>query len=194
MILLNLGCGGQRPPTPWVNVDTLREQLKSGTPERINLDAESNYVEHDLLTPLPWQDNSIDGILLQHVIEHLDCHESAKLLAECRRVLVIGGIVVVSVPDAEYFISVLDQDTRENAVELFGEPISEHQYDRFFDYALFHPTHIQILTYASLRCLIGKAGFGNCEIGYLGTWVVPHITERLNRKMFSAIMMARKVL
>src|SRR5687767_9443839 len=137
MILVNLGCGGARYPEPWINVDTLRDQLKPGTPERTNLDAEPNYIEADLRNPLPFADNSVDGILLQHVIEHFACHDAVKLLAECRRVLVVGGIVVVSVPDAEYFLRVLGDDTRENAVELFGEPISEPQYERFFDYALF---------------------------------------------------------
>lgn len=193
MILLNLGCGGNRPVAPWVNVDMLREQLKVGTPERTNLDAEPNYVEHDLLTPLPWPDNSIDGILLQHVIEHFDCHGSARILAECRRVLAVGATVVVSVPNAQYFSFVLSQDTRENAVHLFGEPISEPQYERFFDYALFHQGHKQILTYISLGCIMVKAGFGVGEIGRLGTWD-SKITDQLNRKMFSAVLLARKTL
>lgn len=193
MILANLGCGGNRPAAPWVNVDMLREQLKIGTPERINLDAEPNYVEHDLLIPLPWPDNSIGGILLQHVIEHFNCHDSVKILAECRRVLAVGATVVVSVPDAEYFLSVLSQDTRENAIHLFGEPISEPQYERFFDYALLHRCHIQILTYTSLRCIMVKAGFGESAIGRLGAWDSP-ITDQLNRKMFSAVLLARKVL
>lgn len=179
-------------PEPWINVDTLREQLKPGTPERINLDAEPNYIEADLRNPLPFADNTVDGILLQHVIEHLDCHASVKLLSECRRVLAVGGIVVVSVPDAEYFLRVLNEDTRENAIELFGEPISEPQYQRFFDYGLLHRDHIQILTHESLHCLVVGAGFRDSEIGYLGSLDAPHITDRLNRRMFSAVIMASK--
>lgn len=191
MKYLNLGAGGARYGEPWINVDTLREQLVIGTPERENLDAESNYVEHDLLETFPWADESIDGILAQHLVEHLDCWQAVRLLAECRRVLIPGGVVVVSVPDAEYFLDNLHHDTRQNAVALFGEPISEPQYERFFDYALFHRSHRQILTNLSLRCLLLKAGFGEHDIGYAGA-LPEQIAEKLNRRKFSLVMVGTK--
>lgn len=192
---LNLGCGGARFPEPWINVDTLRSQLAIGTPERMNLDAEPNYVDHDIRTRLPFNDNYAGGILLSHVVEHLDCHDAVRLLAECRRVLSVGGIVVVSVPDAEYFLSVLDRDTRENSVELFGEPIcpDEPQWTRFFDYGLFHREHKQILTAASLQCLMIKAGFEQRHIGGVSEFEVDSgMIGALNRRVFSVEMIARK--
>lgn len=193
MKLLNLGCGGARFPEPWINVDTLREQLVIGTPERDNLDAEPNYVEHDLRETLPWHDDSVDGILAQHLIEHLPCHDAVRLLAECRRVLIPGGVVVASVPDAEYFLRVLHEDTRENAVRLFGEPISEPQFERFFDYALFHASHIQILTSASLKCLFIAAGFSMYHDGAnYESPVFIELESRLNRRKFSAIQFFTK--
>lgn len=190
MKYLNLGCGGDRHAAQWINVDTLREQLVIGTPERENLDAESNYVEHNLLEPLPWPDESIDGILAQHLIEHLDCWQAVRLLAECRRVLIPGGVVVVSVPDAEYFLAHLHEDTRENAVKLFGEPISEPEHETFFSYALLHRDHKQILTYASLKCLLIAAGFEAPDIHSTmpETAETKLIYDKLNRRKFSAVM------
>lgn len=187
MTLLNLGAGGQRYPAPWINVDTLREQLVIGTPERDNLDAEPNYVEHDLRETLPWHDDSVDGILAQHLLEHLPCHDAVRLLAECRRVLVPGGVVVVSVPDAEYFLRVLDQDTKENAVKLFGEPITDPKYGRFFEYALFHREHVQVLTHTSLKCLFIAAG-----LEFKPSIIPGEIYARLNRLAFSTVLMGTK--
>src|SRR4030095_7596872 len=147
MKLLNVGCGGQRPQDEhWTNLDTLRTQLKEGTPERTNLDRESNYVECDLLTQsIPFPDESFDGICLVHVIEHFTCHEAVEVLVKCRRVLKPEGFILVSVPDADYFLSVYDRDTKDRAVELFGEPIHDAGFEKFFDYGLFRFDHKQVL-------------------------------------------------
>lgn len=161
MKLLNIGCGGCRPQSPdWWNLDNLRTQLKEGTPERINLDAEPRYVESDLLSEgIPFASGIFDGVAAIHVIEHFSCHDAVMVLMECRRVLKENGLLVVSVPDARYFLNVYERDTKENAQELFGEPIHDKEFDRFFDYALFRHDHKQILCEESLRCLLIRAGF-----------------------------------
>jgi SAM-dependent methyltransferase len=161
MRLLNAGCGGQRDQSEhWWNLDNLRTQLKEGTPERINLDREERYIECNLLTDhLPFGDEAFDGILLQHVIEHFTCHEAVEVLGKLRRILKTGGLMVVTVPDAEYFLSVHGKDTKDRAVELFGEPIHDDGHESFFSYALFRHDHKQILTIASVYCLLMRAGF-----------------------------------
>lgn len=159
MRLLNAGCGGNRLPEPWVNLDELRAHLAPGTPERANLDAEPNYVDHRLGSgPMPFADESFDGVLLSHVIEHMDAIAAVATLRDVRRVLKTGGCVVVSVPDASYFRRVHAEDNRENAERLFGEPIHDDD-QSFFDYALFHRDHRQVLTEDALWCLLVKAGF-----------------------------------
>lgn len=195
MKLLNLGCGGQRPQSEfWWNLDTLRSQLKDGTPERINLEREERYVDCDVLSgDIPFPPATFDGILCQHVLEHMACHDAAMVLEDCRNVLKPGGVIVCSVPDADYFLSVHDQDNRENAKRLFGEPMID-SVTTFFDYALFFYDHIQILTHSSLRCLLLKAGFQNHNI-WLGPKETPAITEiwkYINRLPFSAILCAYK--
>lgn len=55
LLKLNLGCGSQHVPG-YVNVD------KSGNPD----------VLHDLeIFPWPWEDNSVEEVLLYNVLEHL---------------------------------------------------------------------------------------------------------------------------
>ena len=163
MKLLNVGCGSTRAGDPWVNLDELHSILKPGTPERTNLDKEQNYVDHKLPEIMPFKEGTFDGCLISHVIEHFDCQDAVRILEDCRRILKIGGLLLVSVPDAEYFLSVYDQDTPEKAVELFGEPIcpDEPWHKSFFDYALFYKQHKQVLTEGSTSCLMIKAGFGN---------------------------------
>lgn len=209
MRLLNVGCGGNRPQDEhWWNLDELRKHLKPGTPERINLDKEPRYIEAhlpgDLLLFAGENESSFDGILCSHVIEHLTCHEAVAVLYDCRRILKPGGLLVVSVPDAEYFLKVYDRDTPENAVELFGEPISESWQPNFFSYALFKDDHQMVIGASSLHCLLLKAGFTLGSIvsldpvrsyyggGYCNHTLLPMIMEIMNRRKFSLEMAAIK--
>jgi predicted SAM-dependent methyltransferase len=201
MKLLNVGCGGQRPQDEhWWNTDNLREQLAVGTPERANLDAEPRYVECNLMgCALPFVTDCFDGVLLQHVLEHFDCHGAVHVLLECKRVLKPGGIVAVSVPDAEYFLEVHRDDVRERAVELFGEPIHDAGFEKFFDYALWRYDHKQIFTVGSMLATLLRSGFDfqNVHLGLGKHWeitpdVITEMSKQLSRRKFSLEMCAIK--
>lgn len=201
MKLLNVGCGGQRPQDEhWWNTDNLREQLAVGTPERTNLDAEPRYAECNLAVhALPFEDEFFDGILLQHVLEHFDCHGAVDVLMKCRRVLKIGGVIVVSVPDADYFLSVYDRDTKARAIELFGEPIHDVGYEKFFDYALWRYDHKQIFNAVSMVATLMRAGFDRKYIrsglgkhGEIIPEVIREMEKQLSRRKFSLEMRAVK--
>lgn len=205
MRLLNVGCGGQRPQDDhWWNLDNLRTQLKEGTPERANLDKEPRYIEADLLTGhLPFADESLDGILLQHVIEHFTCHEAVEALVKCRRILKPRGLLLASVPDAGYFVTTYPRDIKENAIELFSEPIHDPGFEKFFDYALFRFDHKQILTADSMVCLFWRAGFNTRPIDQIrshsvnggklaGNPVYDEMEKQLTRRKFSIEMCAIK--
>lgn len=167
MMLLNLGCGGNRPGPPFVNVDTLLAEHRFAGPECDQLRSEANYVEFNIagtVTPVnqyastwPWQSDSVDGILASHVIEHFDCITALQIFRECHRVLKPGGVLRVSVPDAAYFREVYHEDNRDTAQRLFGQPLYEK--DTMMDYALFFIGHKQIFSEHSLWCHFANGGF-----------------------------------
>jgi SAM-dependent methyltransferase len=80
-LLLNLGCGSKKLDG-YVNVDFY------GDPD----------IRHDLNAfPYPWDDNSVDHIVMTHVLEHIPDWWSA--FCECARILKPGGTLRVHVPD-----------------------------------------------------------------------------------------------
>jgi len=82
-LLLNLGCGFTKLDD-YVNVDA----FENCEPD----------VVHDLNQfPYPWKDESVDGILLSHTLEHLDDWWAS--FCECVRILKPGAEFVVRVPD-----------------------------------------------------------------------------------------------
>lgn len=96
--LLNLGCGALFH-ADWVNVD-----IKSRDPQ---------VIEHDLQTPLPFDDNTFQAVYHSHVLEHLSRSQAPIFLQECVRVLAPGGVLRVAVPDLEniarLYLKYLDQ-------------------------------------------------------------------------------------
>lgn len=81
--LVNIGCG----PYPKEN--------------HINIDINPRHkpdVCRDVRKGLPFDDNSVDGILASHFLEHLLPEDMIDVLAECYRVLKNGCHVSVVVP------------------------------------------------------------------------------------------------
>ena len=86
MTNLNLGCGN-RKIDGWVNVDS----VAACDPD----------VLWDLETfPWPWHDNSIDEIILSHVLEHLGQTPQIylKIIQELYRICKNGALIRISVP------------------------------------------------------------------------------------------------
>lgn len=189
MKYLNLGCGYPRlAGDEWVNVDTLLSQLRDETPEKYNLLAEKNYVEHDILTPLPFESGYFDGILASHVFEHFDCQQSLVIMLECKRVLRTGGVLVVSVPNASYFRRVHHEDTVRNWPRLFDVTDDANTIPTFFEAALWFDQHKAILTEDALWCYFERAGLQVADIGI----APPEIISKLNRRIFSLEMAGQK--
>jgi predicted SAM-dependent methyltransferase len=88
-IRLNLGGGPDCHPDPryrdYISVDAVpRAEFGIG---------------HDLTTPLPLPDGSVDRILTEHFLEHIPLAGIAHVLRECYRLLPPGHVARVGVPD-----------------------------------------------------------------------------------------------
>lgn len=104
-------------------------RLQGDTPHYLNLGCGTNILDGfvnadffttrgidfaaDLRYPLRIADNSFDGIICEHTLEHLTYDEVARLLKECHRVLKPGGILRIAVPDLSIFIHHYCADDRE---------------------------------------------------------------------------------
>jgi hypothetical protein len=85
-VRLNLGCGRNRIPG-WINVD--REPASDAD---LTVDLET--------LPWPWADNSVDAVLLIHVLEHLGERNAAffGIVKELYRVTRAGAEITITVP------------------------------------------------------------------------------------------------
>ena len=98
---LNLGCG------PNTNL------------EFYNLDYEWRPgvdVVWDARRGLPFENGYCDGVFSEHMLEHLSFADGLALLGECRRVLRVGCVLRIVVPDGELYLT-------EYARHLAGESI-----------------------------------------------------------------------
>lgn len=188
MKLLNLGCGSTRPAHQgWINIDNLHAIFPNpGCPERINMDGEPNYLNHDIREGLPFEDNKVTGIVASHLLEHLDCQEGVKLLRECKRVLKIDGVLRVSVPDPKRFYEL----TMANCID-WGEP-NPHKDLSFMEWALFFHEHKQLITIDSLKCMFHVVGFSKYEEKQCGESWIKGLQLLDNRPKFSLFMEAKK--
>ncbi len=98
---VNLGCGN-RYAKGWINLDVRTDSC--------------DVVPHDLLHPLPFNDNEIDVIYCSHVLEHLSRAAGKELMQSCFNKLKPNGILRVVVPDLENvcreYLSILDNINR----------------------------------------------------------------------------------
>ena len=201
MKLLNLGCGNTRSPDPqWTNLDDLRSQLAIGEASRTALDAEPNYINFVVGSgPLPFEENTFQGVLASHFFEHFDAQEGLAIMQDCRRILVPGGTLVVSVPDAAYFRRCYPEDRNANWPRLFDTTDPANPIPTFFEAALWFDQHKAIMTEDSVWCYLVRAGFQISTIRRFTqtSWVAQGMSEAeigklLNRQILSVIMAADK--
>lgn len=90
MLKVNLGCGFT-PFQGWQNLDILEH------PE---------IIKHDLTTPLPYEDNSVDLIYSEHFFEHLDEVDGFTLLQDCYKKLKPNGTLRISMPSLDEVLKI----------------------------------------------------------------------------------------
>jgi predicted SAM-dependent methyltransferase len=192
MRFLNLGCGSNRPQIPlWTNIDNLHLVFPNpGCPERINMDREPNYLNHDLKERLPFNDNEIDGILCSHILEHMDIHEAVKLIKDCRRILKPKGILRVSVPDPERMLSL--QIYEDNNGDVNWGEVNPHDDKSFLEFALFFYEHVQLISKECLSAMFYVSGFKDFRCCSFKFSCLKGLADLDNRESFSLFMEATK--
>jgi predicted SAM-dependent methyltransferase len=87
-INLEIGAGDKRGENGWITLDVTK-----------NCD-----IHWDLRKGIPFPNESIHKIYSSHLFEHLSFKDGQKLLDECLRVLVPGGVFSICVPNAKIYI------------------------------------------------------------------------------------------
>lgn len=86
--MVNLG-SGTHIQKDYINIDNFE------------LSAEKSFIKADITKELPIKSNSIDYIICDQVLEHIQMSDIVPVLYEIRRVLKKGGRCVIIVPDFE---------------------------------------------------------------------------------------------
>jgi predicted SAM-dependent methyltransferase len=158
-LLINLGAGERGKPG-WVNVDV-------GPWPSLNC-------VWDCRNGLPFPDNSVKGIFCEHFLEHLDYKEEAPaFLAECKRVLKVGGVIRIIVPDAEKYLHAYCKEGWEELCQtrpLNSEHVDFHFGDKYTTKmevvnAVFRQgfEHKFAYDYTTLELLLNKSGFSSVQ-------------------------------
>lgn len=144
--ILELGCGRTKAPGA-IGVD-------------VNFDATAADVIADLNAPLPFKDNSFDGVRAIHLIEHLQ--DVMKAMAEIHRVTKPGGSVYLITPHYTDHISWCDPTHRWHlstfSFRYFG-PIhgARHWYTRLeFRQRSLHVELARLWKYAGVEWLVNR--------------------------------------
>lgn len=217
--ILNLGCGTKVSPSPEViNIDwslylRVKEHrlLRAIAPlvvkgERLNRfnALPDNIMVHNVAKRLPFDSDSIDVVYHSHLLEHLDRDLAKNFLLEVKRVLKLGGIQRIVVPDLEkpcraylshfpmcendadeagrhdaYVAAMIEQSVRREADG------TSHQKPlrRFIENALLGDarrrgeTHQWMYDRINLGALLVSLGYKNPQLQKHDTSLIPHWNE-----------------
>ena len=147
-IKLNLGCGNKILPG-YINVDA-QEEIKGMKPDLV----------HDIIDLKDkFADNSIDEILTVHVIEHFYYWYLQDILAEWKRILKPGAVMVTETPNLLFACQQIINnpykaalpDGQKSTWVLYGNPYEKSELD----------CHHWCFTPQTLSQLFAEAGFTN---------------------------------
>jgi predicted SAM-dependent methyltransferase len=133
---LHLGCAEKRLPG-FVHVD-IRPEVK---PDHV-----ADWLDLSFA-----QDHTADLIYFSHGIEHIRKPDIARALAEWHRVLKVGGVLRLAVPDSGKLVEVY-QKTKDLKL-IIGSLVGRQDYPE--------NTHHMVFDYPYLSEVLQKAGFKN---------------------------------
>lgn len=124
----------------------------------------------DFRNPLPFNSRSIDLIYSEHMLEHLDEASAITHLKECYRILKLGGIMRLVLPDANaLFKAYLNKDVSYfdgiDIVEKTGRNPNSIAILDYVNYAVYqYGQHKCLYDYEKLSKLLNYVGFKSDSI------------------------------
>lgn len=134
---LHLGCGKRDFGPDWIHIDG----------------ADFPHIVGNDITKLPYEENTVDLIYSSHTLEYFDRTEVLEVLKEWHRVLKIGGILRLAVPNFESMINLYIQGYE---LESFLGPL----YGKM-DMGNTQIYHKTCYDFKSLKNILEKSGFRN---------------------------------
>ena len=201
-VKVNIGCGLAIAPG-WINIDGSLNALIAPLPDICHAIAyrltganryyskkeycdllQNNYfIHHNLSHSIPLPDKSVDFIFTSHFLEHLYLSDAKNLLDECFRVLKIGGVIRISVPDLEY------------AVSLYGIGKKKEMLQQYFfveDDDSYYARHKYMYDFEILKDKLESANFQNILRQTFQAGLTPDINILDNRPEESLYIEALK--
>jgi predicted SAM-dependent methyltransferase len=149
-VYLNLGSGPRGLDAPnWVNVDAFSD---------INV-----HFLLDFNRPMPFEDQTLDGVFCEHVVEHFTFEDGRRMLGEICRALKKGGVARIIVPDAAWVMrSYFDQPDlliRHRAGEETNPSAEQTPMEIVNQYFRQRYEHHFLYDFASMEKMLKQAGF-----------------------------------
>jgi len=176
---LNIGCGTSGIEG-WVNIDNSPSILLSRLPlgKRIFRTPEwpPDVRRIDVRKRIPYPDSSVSCIYSSHTFEHFTYEESQAVARECFRVLKLGGILRIVVPDLGIMVRDYVADS--------ADPLASHRFiSRLLLTADIHDLvhagahHKQMFDARSLAHMLKGVGFPAPELSSFGSSRIAEIAE-----------------
>jgi glycosyltransferase involved in cell wall biosynthesis/predicted SAM-dependent methyltransferase len=158
LVKLNVGSFTVMYHHGWINIDVipLQKYAEMGGYAFLQIDLITKKLYH-------FTRNSVDVILLSHVLEHFDRPFGKELLEDCFRVLKDGGILRIAIPDGLRIANdYLNNEIQNHSV--FNKGVEEAIDDADAFYKMLIEGHKTVYDAPSLITLLTECGFDSAYV------------------------------
>jgi ubiquinone/menaquinone biosynthesis C-methylase UbiE len=175
---INIGSGLSGTPS-WINIDNsptiTLSRLPFGRKVFKSPPWPKDVRRHNVIKGLPFPNESVSYIYSSHTFEHFTWEDSLTVAQECYRVLRMGGVLRIVVPDLR---KIVDEYLKDDS------PLASHRMLQRLSlthtlHDLIHPgaNHSQMFDERSLMYLLRRAGFAQPEASTFNQSRIPDVAS-----------------